>query len=230
MSPQPRTVLDLSHPLLSAQVPACAGHPCYHATPILSLSKGDDANVHSLTLGTHTGTHMDAPLHFFQDGVSVDALDLSLLAAAPAVVADVRHKGTPHARIVWDDLAGAEAEVRRSGARVLLLCTGWSRNWGRENYTDHPFLDVEAARRILEMGVRVIGLDTQSPDEVAPGFEGKDVHLVFLGAGGIIVENMNGLERLVDNGWKKIVVSMLPLRLEGLDGSPLRAVAWEENE
>ena len=227
--PNARTVIDLSHPLQSGQVPFCAGHPCFSASPCLSIANGDPANVHTLSLGTHTGTHLDAPSHFVQGGAPVDDLDLELLAAAPAVVADLRHKGAPHTCIIWEDLAPAEAELRRTGARVLLLCTGWSKNWGGENYTSHPWLDVEAARKLLEVGVRVIGLDTQSPDRVAPtpGFEGKEVHLVFLGAGGVIVENLNGLERLLESGWKNVVVSMLPLRLKGLDGSPLRAVAWE---
>ena len=224
-----RTVLDLSHPLLSGQVPACAGHPCYSATPILSLAEGHAANVHALSPGTHTGTHLDAPSHFITDGAPVGALDLSLLTAAPAVIADVRHRGA-HARIVWEDFAAAEAEVRRTGARVLLLCTGWSRNWGKPNYTDHPFLDVGAAMKIFGMGVCVIGLDTQSPDEVAPGLEGKEVHLAFLGVGGILVENLAGLEKVLDLGWKDVVISMLPLNLGGLDGSPLRAVAWEGSE
>ena len=227
MLSQPRTILDLSHPLQSGQVPACAGHPCFAASSVLSISKGNDANVHALALGTHTGTHLDAPSHFFTDGTPVDALDLSLLVAAPAIVADVRHKGTPHARIVFEDIASAVDEARRREVRMLLLCTGWSHNWGKGNYTDHPFLDVNAARRLWDAGVRVIGLDTQSPDQVAPGFEGKDVHLVFLGSGGIIVENLNGLERILERGWANVVVSMLPLRLAGLDGSPLRAVAWE---
>ena len=224
-----RTIIDLSHPLVSGQVPACAGHPCFSASLNFSLAKGDFANVHALTIGTHTGTHLDAPYHFFEDGTTVDRLDLTLLAAASAVVADVRHRGA-HERITWDDLAGAAEEVTRRGARVLLVCTGWSRNWAKANYSDHPYLDAEAAKRLLGLGVRVIGLDTLSPDEVTPQCEGADVHRAVLGNGGIIVENLARLDALVDSGWKHITVSLLPLNLGGCDGSPLRAVAWEETE
>ncbi|KAI0800338.1 hypothetical protein C8Q74DRAFT_1192662 [Fomes fomentarius] len=228
MSSHTHIVIDLSHPLVSGQVPACNGHPCYRASLDFSLAKGDFANVHALTLGTHTGTHLDAPYHFFVDGTTVDRLDLGLLAAAPAVVADVRHRGA-HERITWDDLeaAGATEEVRRRAARILLLCTGWSRNWAKSNYNDHPFLDADAARKTLALGVRVIGLDTLSPDEVTPEKEGAEVHRVVLGSGGVIVENMARLDELVDRGWKNVTVSLLPLNLDGCDGSPLRAVAWE---
>ncbi|KAI0753451.1 putative cyclase [Daedaleopsis nitida] len=222
-------VLDLTHPLVSGQVPACHGHPCYRASLDFSLAKGDFANVHALTLGTHTGTHLDAPYHFFTDGATVDRLDLTLLAAAPAVVADVRHRGA-HERISWEDLTDAANEVTRRKARVLLLCTGWSRNWAQLNYSDHPYLDSEAARKLLGMGVRVIGLDTLSPDEVTPEREGADVHRIVLGSGGIIVENMARLDALLDCGWKNVTVSLLPLNLDGCDGSPLRAVAWEGAE
>lgn len=222
----PSAVIDLSHRLVSGQVPACTGHPCYQALHQSRLSKGDVSNVHSLTIGTHTGTHIDAPYHFFEDGTTVDKLDLTLLTAAPAVVADVRHRGA-HERITWEDLSSAAEEVKRQGARVLLVCTGWSRNWAQPNYSDHPYLDADAARRVLDLGVRVIGLDTLSPDEVTPEKEGADVHGVVLGSGGVIVENMARLDGLVDYGWKSVRVSLLPLSLDGCDGSPVRAVAWE---
>ena len=222
-------VIDLTHPLAPGKVPAWPGHPCYSASLNSSLARGQPANVHSLTIGTHTGTHLDAPFHFFMDGTTVDRLDLALLTAAPAVVADVRHRGA-HERITWDDLAAAAAEVSRRGARVLLLCTGWSRLWGQPGYSDHPWLDADAARRILGLGVRVIGLDTLSPDELTAEKEGADVHRIVLGSGGVIVENLTRLDAVLESGWKSVVVNLLPLSLEGCDGSPLRAVAWEGAE
>ncbi|KAH9888433.1 putative cyclase [Cubamyces lactineus] len=219
-------IIDLTHALIPGQVPACAGHPCYNASLSFGIAKGDFANVHTLTLGTHTGTHIDAPYHFFMDGTTVDRVDLSLLSAAPAVVADLRTK-TSHERIVWDDLRTAVEEIEARRVRVLLLCTGWSRNWNKPNYSKHPFLDPDAARRLFELGVRVIGLDTMSPDKVTDEEETADVHRIFLGSGGIIVENLTHLEALIDCGWKHITVSLLPLNLAGCDGSPIRAVAWE---
>lgn len=219
-----RTVIDLTHPLIPDGVPACPGHPSYTARLLTHVSDGAFATVHTLTMASHTGTHIDAPYHFFADGRAVDALDLSLLAAAPAVVVDMRTKKT-HEPITWSDLQ-PHARQMREGV-VVLLCTGWSRNWGKPGYSDHPFLDADAARRILETGVRVIGTDTLSPDEFTPdeGDTGK-VHRIVLGQGGIIVENLTRLDKLVDSGWEEPVVSLLPLNLAGCDGSPVRAVAW----
>ena len=121
-------------------------------------------------------------------------------------------------------------QITRRGARVLLLCTGWARNWAQAGYSDHPYLDVEAAQQLLGLGVKVIGLDTLSPDEITPEAEGADVHRVVLGSGGIIVENLARLDALVESGWKHVTVSLLPLNLDGCDGSPVRAVAWEGTE
>ncbi|KAI0827675.1 putative cyclase [Trametes gibbosa] len=222
-------ILDLTHPLVPGAVPACQGHPCYSAERCLSLAEGGFANVHALTLGTHTGTHIDAPYHFFEDGVPVDRLDLSLLSAAPAVVADLRGKSA-HGRIGWGDLTGAVKEIKERGARVLLLCTGWSRHWNTPAYSQHPFVDADAAGRLLDLGVRVLGLDTMSPDKVTEEEECADVHRIVLGGGGIIVENLTGLDTLVDNSWKQVLVSLLPLSLAGCDGSPIRAVAWQGEE
>lgn len=226
--PPKSTVIDLTHPLISNEVPACDGHPSYKACCVSSIANGALSNVHSLTLGTHTGTHIDSPYHFFDDGVTVDRLDLSLLTAVPAVVVDLRSKKARE-RIDWDDLKEYEGRLH-TGAAVL-LCTGWSRNWCKTNYSDHPYLGAEAAKRILEKGVKVLGVDTMSPDAVTQ--ESGDsgiVHRVVLGNGGVIVENLRGLEDVLESGIRDedIMVSLLPLKLEACDGSPIRAVAWSK--
>lgn len=227
ITPTRPEVIDLTHPLISLETPACEGHPKYAAHCLSHVLNGDKSTIHRLELGTHTGTHIDAPYHFLEDGLTVDKLDISLLTAAPAVVVDLRWK-KPRECIVWEDIAKYE---NRLGAGVaLLLCTGWSRNWGQPNYAEHPFLDVDAAKKIIGRGVKVIGIDAMSPDEVRE--EGGDtclVHGVVLGADGVIVENMNGLERLLEGEiLGDLRVSLLPLKLVDCDGSPIRAVAWFE--
>ncbi|KAL4245071.1 Cyclase 1 superfamily protein [Abortiporus biennis] len=193
----------------------------------MSLSKGEFANVHTLLIGTHTGTHVDAPYHFFEDGITVDELDLNLLTAAPAVVVDLRNK-VAHERITWEGDLRRYEERMKEGV-VVLLCTGWSKNWCKPNYSDHPFLDPGAAEKIMERGVKAIGIDAMSPDEVTE--EGGDcgkVHRTVLGNSGIIIENLNDLGRILESGieGEGLRVSVLPLRLDKCDGSPVRAVAW----
>ncbi|KAI0060602.1 putative cyclase [Artomyces pyxidatus] len=217
------TIIDLSHPLTTTGGSYCADHPTYNCKTVCTIAAGG-SNVSHLTLGSHTGTHIDAPAHFFDGGATVSDLDLSLLVCR-AVVIDARGKG-PREVISWDDISGY-AERFKAGVMVL-ICTGWSRYWGREEYPANPRLDVGAAREIADRGVRVIGFDSLSPDGIPPAGEEEthEVHRHFLGRGGAIVENLNGLEHLLDSD--SVTVSVLPLRLEGCDGSPVRAVAWYE--
>lgn len=222
-------LIDLSHPLISNQIPACEGHPVYNACCIQSIAQGDVSNIHSLTIGTHTGTHIDAPYHFLNDGITVDQLDLSLLAAVPVVIADMRTKKAREA-ITWEDLERYEGRLRKGIA--LLLCTGWSRHWCKPVYSQHPFLDPKAARKILERGVKVVGVDAMSPDEITDETgDSTLVHGIILGNGGAIIENLRGLEEVLDSGMEEdtLRLSALPLRLDGCDGSPIRAVVWSES-
>ncbi|KAJ3553371.1 hypothetical protein NM688_g3648 [Phlebia brevispora] len=218
--------IDLSHALIPNETPACDGHPSYNACCVLSLAKGGIANVHSLTIGTHTGTHIDAPYHFFDDGITVDQLDLSLLTAVPIVVADLRSKKAGE-KITWDDLKKHEERLRSGVA--LLLCTGWSKHWGKPDYSQHPYLDPDVASGLIDMGVRVVGVDAMSPDKVTEeAGDSGHVHRIILGNGGVIVENLRGLEDLFTSGIEEedMRLSILPLRLGACDGSPVRAVVW----
>ncbi|EKM53612.1 uncharacterized protein PHACADRAFT_260053 [Phanerochaete carnosa HHB-10118-sp] len=226
MAPQPKDIIDLSQPLATDRVYACEGHPRFNACCISHVSDGAFATVHSLALATHTGTHVDAPYHFFADGARVGALDLALLTAAPAVVADLRAKG-PREKITWDDLRPYAARMQRGVA--LVLCTGWSQQWGTPAYATHPYLDPAVAPKILEAGVRVVACDMMSPDLVTD--EEGDCglfHRAWLGEGAIIVENLNAVDRLLAVDQERLRVSFTPLNLVDCDGSPIRAVAWEE--
>jgi kynurenine formamidase len=217
-------IIDLSHPLSPSAVVVCPGHPPFTREPVATLEK-DPFNVHALAFGSHTGTHIDAPYHFFHHGQSVHELDLDILVA-PAVVVDVRRKN-PRERITWVDDIAPYANRLKPGV-ILLFCTGWSKYWGKPSYSDHPHLDPAAARKLVDLGIKVIGSDTLSPDEF-PQIENEescfDVHRVLLGAGCVIAENLTNLEALLDLG-EVAIVSLLPLRLDECDGSPVRAVAW----
>jgi kynurenine formamidase len=170
------------------------------------------------------GTHIDAPSHFIAEGETIDAFDLNRLLGR-AVVVDVRGK-RPRESITWADMQKYEEKLCEGV--IVLICTGWSQFWGQANYGDHPFLDVDAARKLMERGVRVIGLDSLSPDEMKVGeeeCEDSGVHGVVLGAGGAIAENLRGVEEVI--GMERPVVSLLPIKIGGCDGSPIRAIAFE---
>ena len=180
--------------------------------PARSLER-DGYRVQSLHLGSHSGTHLDAPSHVVRDGAGVDALPLELLVG-PAVVVDLRDLG-PREAVRWERLA---AYARPD--RMLVLHTGWDRFWGSASYEDHPYLSAEAASALVDTGVRVVGIDALSVDET--GATAYPAHEALLGPGGVVVENLTNLAA-VDH--PEPVLSVLPLRLQGCDGSPVRAVA-----
>ena len=204
-------VVDLSHPL-DDRTHVHPGDPAVRLSPARSLER-DGYRVQHLHLGTHSGTHVDAPAHVVEDGVGVDALPLHLLVG-PAVVVDLRDLG-PREPVGWERL---EAYARPG--RMLVLHTGWDRFWGSVRYEDHPYLDAEAAWELVTVGVRTVGIDALSIDET--GGEALPAHEALLGAGGVVVENLTNLAA-VDH--PEPLLSVLPLPLRGSDGSPVRAVA-----
>jgi kynurenine formamidase len=216
-----RGIVDLSHPLDDA-TPVYPGDPVARFEPATTIPQ-HGYNVLHVRMGSQTGTHVDAPFHFLEDGARIDQLPLDLFLA-PAVVADVRGK-RPHEPVTWADLA--PVVERLAPGRMLLLQTGWDAHWGTDAYFDHPFLDGEAAERVVAAGVRTIGLDALSLDETVLGGEpagGFAAHFAVLGAGGVIVENLTNLAAI---GSPEPVVSVLPLRIAGADGAPVRAVAFD---
>ena len=204
-------VVDLSHPL-DDRTQVYPGDPAVRLSPARSLER-DGYRVSHLHLGSHSGTHVDAPSHVVEDGATVDELPLHLLTG-PAVVVDVRDLG-PREPIGWERLAA----YARPG-RMLVLHTGWDGFWGSVRYEDHPYLDGEAAWELVAAGVRTVGIDALSLDET----QGEDfpAHAALLSAGGVVVENLTNLAA-IDH--PEPTLSVLPLPLRGCDGSPVRAVA-----
>ncbi len=214
-------IVDLSHPVEDG-MPVYPGDPVVRIRPATTIAEHGYAVLH-VQMGSQSGTHVDAPFHFLEDGARIDQLPLELFLG-PAVVADVRGKG-PREPITWADLA--PVADRLTPGRMLLLHTGWAARWGTEDYLAHPFLGGEAAERVVAAGIRTVGIDALSLDETVLDGEPAGsfaAHLAVLGAGGVIVENLRGLEQVRS---AQPVVSVLPLRLAGADGAPVRAVAFD---
>ncbi len=213
-----RRIIDLSVPL-SASTQVYPGDPAPVIHPAATIG-ADGFNLLSVAMGSQTGTHVDAPYHFREDGTRIDEVDLSLFVGE-GVILDATGLD-PRARITWEIIAPSAARLRPGV--LALLHTGWSKRYGGDTYFDHPFLDAEACRRLLSLGVRTFLLDAPSIDETPadghPG-EGFPSHRLIAEAGGVIAENLRGFE-LIDF---PPFISCLPLRLTGGDGAPARAVA-----
>jgi kynurenine formamidase len=216
-----RRVIDLSMPL-DARTPFYPGDPEPRICAATTIA-ADGFNVARLELGSHSGTHCDAPYHFLADGARLDALPLERFVG-PGVVVDATGLG-PRTQIGWERIE-PHAERLAPGA-IVLLRTGWDAHRATDAYFDHPFLDGDAAERVVAAGVRTVALDALSLDETVVGGEpaaGFPAHLAVLGAGGVIVENLRGLDTVRS---AEPVVSVLPLRIAGADGAPVRAIAFD---
>ncbi|KAJ7727942.1 putative cyclase [Mycena metata] len=196
------------------------GDPVFSSSSATSVEK-DGYSVRSLSMGSHTGTHVDAPSHFFAQGKSIEQIPLETFIG-PILLVDLTNK-SPREAITWDDLAPYAPQM--AAGIVLLLHTGWSRYWCTDKYLDHPFLERKAAEQIIASGVKVVGVDTLSPDETRLDGSGSfAAHEVILGAGGVIAENLTNLHALDGSDY---VVHLVPLNIDGSDGSPVRAFAMK---
>jgi kynurenine formamidase len=208
--------IDLSHPIRTA-MPVFPGDD-----PVtIRVTDSTDAttaavrhlNCSRLDTSVHSGTHMDAPFHFFGDGNRIDQV------APEAFMGDcVCLSVKPIEGVIGAAILDPFEESIRAHPRVLLR-TGWESQWGGDRYfQDHPVLDGAAARRLVQWGVCLVGVDTPSVDR--PPFP---AHLELLGNGLLIVENLTNLGSLPAGLFHFIAI---PLRIEGRDGSPVRALAW----
>ena len=232
-------------------MPVYPGDPGVRISPALRLDQ-DGVEVAHMDLGSHTGTHVDAPAHTVAHGRTVDRLRLDELTGRTLVLGfpDLTAGAVVTAGMV-EDLLGASTPVTAAGPdgavppRVL-IATGWDAHFDDAALrVRHPVLSAGAAELLWAAGARVLGVDTLSPDPTsvperpgAPDPPGFPVHRVFLGGDGIIVENLTGLaglwrprpgdtgDAVPDRAWTATVwCGIFPVRVLGGDGAPARAVA-----
>jgi arylformamidase len=188
-----------------------AGDPPTLMAPWTSLSTGDPASVSRISIGTHTGTHVDAPAHFLLGGATVDRIDLGA-CIGPVDVVDLLALSA--ARVDTDILR----ERMPDGAERLLLKTHDGSLWDAPAMqNDFAALTDGAAAWLVGRGVRLVGIDYLS---VAPVSDPAPVHRTLLAAGVVILEGLD--LRAVAAGRYTLVC--LPLRLHDADGAPARAV------
>ena len=215
-----RRVVDLSVPL-DAATQVYPGDPPVRTEPVATIDR-DGYHLLAVHMGSQSGTHCDAPYHFLDGGARIDELDLRLFAG-PGVLVDVR--GRPDRAVIGPVDLGPLDRVR--AGTIVLLHTGWSAHYGTPRYADHPFLGADACRALLDRGVRTIGLDTptvdETPDADRPAGDWP-CHRLVAAVGGVIVENLTNLAAV---DFPDPFLSVLPLRLTGADGAPVRAVALD---
>ena len=180
-------------------------------------------NINRLVLSSHAATHLDAPLHWVDNGPTLDDMDLHK-CCGPAWVLDLHHKA-PDDLITVVDLQPYESKIGPGGR--LLLRTDWDQHADLPDYrTDFPHLSLEVARWLADKGIALLGLDTPSVASLKEGDRDQlqAVHYALLSANVVIVECLANLRFLSsDPAW----FVALPLKIARGDGSPVRAVALE---
>jgi arylformamidase len=211
--------LDLTHTLENG-MPVYPGDPSPSFERYATIEK-EGVNLTRLVLGSHTGTHIDAPKHFIQGGEGIDRIPpSSFVGEAFAIDVSYREVGSAVTR---EDVERHSALIRRGDA--VLLYTGCSEMWGDESVLrNYTHLSSESAEYLVSLGARCVGIDFLSVE----AFNARDpvVHRTLLSSGVYIIESLSSsLKRLTG---RRFLLISLPLKLKDGDGAPCRAVALPE--
>lgn len=178
-------------------------------------AEGTEFHIGRLELVANTGTYLDTPFHRYPGGYDIADLPLEYAADLEGVC------------VAADDRAihpTAFADVEVEG-RAVLFSTGWDRHWRSDAYgaPEHPYLTEAAARRLVEGGARLVGIDSVNADDTSA--RTRPVHSVLLEAGVVLVEHLTRLGVLVGRPFRFFAV---PAPVRGLGTFPVRAFALVE--
>ncbi len=210
----PVPIYDITVPI-SNELPTWPDDPSVQLTVWRSLSSGDSANVSMLNLGAHTGTHVDAPAHFIEGAAKIESLPLDVLIGAAQVIEVPSDWHVIDEAFVLDHCAPDTTRV--------LFKTRNSAFWSEAEpvfHTDFTYLDLKAAQRLVERGIKLVGIDYLSIEAYAS--PKHETHLALLSHGVVILEGLN----LADIPAGRYELICLPLRLRSSkgDGAPARVV------
>ncbi|MGI0090933.1 MAG: cyclase family protein [Nitrososphaerales archaeon] len=211
-------VVDLTHGLANG-MPSYPGDPEPSFKRVSTIEK-EGVNVSNLNLGSHTGTHMDAPRHFLKDGTPIDKIPLSKFAGE-AIVLDLSFK------LVGSGITAQDIEKALKGNKIeeddiVVFYTGCSDLWGdpkvNSNFT---FLTNEGAKYLVSKKVRAVGIDFLSIEQ----FHSKthETHKELLSHGVYIIESLS--KELKQFIGQRVLFMAFPIKFEGGDGAPCRAMA-----
>jgi arylformamidase len=202
------TIFDVTVPLTPG-LPVYPGDPPFEIEP-LQRAGADAFSLSRMSLGNHTGTHVDAPAHFVPGGTTIDGLPPEILMGKTRVVEILARE-----RIDRVDL---EAQDLRDDLRILLKTRMSGQMQKPEFQEDHLYLSEDAAAYLAQAGLKLVGFDYLSIDRY--GASDFPAHHALLGAGVVIVEGLDLSE--VEPG--EYDMTCLPLRVAGGDGAPARVI------
>jgi kynurenine formamidase len=219
----PTHIYDLSQPVFTN----CPQYPDQNPRPaqirLFYMLAVQGVNKEIVELSTHTGTHCDAPYHFFEDGATIERVPLETYVG-PATILDLRGKA-PGSAI-------ERAEIERFSGRIaqgdiVLLNTGWGHKRAntQEFLTQYVYLSGEAAQYLVDGGVKGVGIDAVSLGGYNDPGKAGPPHRTLLGNGKFIVEELFFPDEVMDGKQRLFVAA--PVKLQGTGGAWTRAMLWE---
>lgn len=202
---------------VTSELPTWPGDPSVELGRVSKIEEGANANVSRITMGVHTGTHVDAPFHFLENGTTVDTLPLDVLIGSVQVV-DVGEQV---------DVINADVLKKSSlipGVSRILFKTRNSKIWARnekEFQTEFVGIDADGAEFLVQQGIKLVGIDYLS---IAPYKKSRPTHEILLNAKMIIIEGVD-LSKIQAGVYQLVC---LPLKLGGSDGAPARTILIEQ--
>jgi arylformamidase len=205
-------IYDISVPIRTGGV-VYPGNPPIMIMPQQAISLGAGANVSRIDFGSHSGTHVDAPKHFFDDGAGVDSLPLDVLMGRARLIAfgdEVRSVG--EVDLMKHDLDGVERLLIRTRN------SAWLASGSKEFHSDYTYLAPDGAAYLAGLEMKLVGVDYLSVEQFHSGHH--RTHRTLLEREIVIVEGL----LLTEPPPGDYELICLPIKLAGLDGAPARAV------
>jgi arylformamidase len=208
---------DISVPI-SKSIPVWPGDPKAVVERVSRIEDGANANVSRLDIGCHTGTHVDAPFHFLPGGATIETLSLDKLIGPVQVV-----RIPDDFSIITADLIRS-CDIKPETKRILFKTyssTFWEK-YGSQFRTEFVGIDESGAKELVGMGIQLVGTDYLS---VSPFKQSRPTHEAFLKASVVLLEGIDLTQ--VEAGDYTLIC--LPVKIQGADGAPARAVLMRED-
>lgn len=208
-------VIDLTHTI-------CKGMPVYPGTEGPKLDVANTYEQHGfketlLTMFSHTGTHMDSPMHLFADGISLDLMSAEHFVGQGLVIdcSDLKEGQ----KITMKHINSVREKSDQ--AEFILFHTSWDKHWGTDLYFgNYPYMTEEVADYLIQSKKKGVGLDVIGLDPISDGK--LSLHRKVLSNNMVIIENLKNLSEI---GNELFTFCALPLKFENSDGAPVRAIA-----
>ena len=211
-------ILDLTL-TISDNIPTFPGSPKPNFIQWENL-KDDGYNLELLFLSSHTGTHLDAPYHFLENGLKIHEIGLTRLVREAVLIMSKKKANQSITKNDIQEFEKKHGKIPKNS--TVVFCTGWQKMLHYDSYfVKNPGLTEAAAKYLVTKKTNLVGIDSPSID--FKGSQRFSVHRIFSKNNILIVENLTNLEKIQSSKFHFVV---LPLKLKCATGSPVRAIAF----